>query len=94
MNEVTPELLDEFKERMKLSDDEDGNLIRILKASIEELLDKVGVYDVHTSERFKQLVFNRARYEYNDAAEFFDSNFLTEITSMALSRALEDVVIP
>lgn len=88
MNEITAELLAEFKERMKLSDDEDSNLTRILKASIEDLLDKCGQYDVHASERFKELVFERSRYVYNDALEYFDTNFLTQINTLAISKAI------
>ena len=88
MNEITDELLAEFKERMKLSDDEDANLTRTLKASIEDLIDKCGNYDVHTSERFKELVFERSRYAYNDALEYFNDNFLSQITALALSAAL------
>ena len=85
MNEVTQELIDEFKLRMKLSDDEDGNLERVLKSSIEDLLEKCGEYNVHTSERFKELVFERSRYVYNDALEFFNDNFLSQILSLAIS---------
>lgn len=85
---ITPEILAEFKERMKLSDDEDSNLTRILKASIEDLLDKCGDYDLHTSERFKELVFERSRYAYNDAIEYFDDNFLSQIVTLGLSKAL------
>ena len=89
MNEITVELLAEFKERMKLSDEEDSNLTRILKASIEDLIDKCGQYDVHTSERFKELVFERSRYAYNDALEYFDDNFVSQITTLGLAKALE-----
>ena len=88
MNEITEELLAEFKERMKLSDDEDLNLTRILKASVEDLLDKCGQYDVHASERFKELVFERSRYAYNDVLEYFDTNFLTQINTWAISKAI------
>lgn len=87
MNEVTQELIEEFKLRMKLSDDEDGNLERILKSSIEDLLDKCGEYDVHTSERFKELVFERSRYAYNDALEYFNTNFNSQILSLNISFA-------
>lgn len=87
-NEITEELLAEFKEHMKLSDDEDNNLTRHLKASIEDLLDKCGEYDVHTSERFKELVFDRSRYAYNHAVEYFNENFLSQITTLAISKAL------
>lgn len=87
-NEITVELLAEFKERMKLSDDEDMNLTRMLKASIEDLIDICGDYDVHTSERFKELVFERSRYAYNDALEYFDANFQSQILKLGLSKAL------
>lgn len=93
VNEITTELLTEFKERMKLGDDEDFNLIRILKASIEDLVDKTGLYDVHTSERFKELVFERSRYVYNDALEYFDNNFLTQITTLGVSKALAEIIV-
>lgn len=94
MNEITEELLAEFKERMKLSDDEDSNLTRILKASIEDLIDKCGQYDVHTSERFKELVFERSRYAYNDALEYFNDNFLSQILSLGISKAMSTTSSP
>lgn len=90
-NEITVELLAEFKERMKLDDDEDYNLTRILKASIEDLVDKCGRYDVAASERFKELVFERSRYAYNDALEYFNDNFQSQITTLAISRAVLDL---
>ena len=90
-NEVTTELLVEFKDRMKLGDDENDNLTRILKASIEDLVDKCGDYDVHESERFKELTFERSRYVYNDALEYFNNNFLSQITTLAVSKVLVDL---
>ena len=93
MNEVTPKLLAEFKGYMKLSDDEDSNLTRILKASIEDLIDKCGEYDVHASERFKELVFNRSRYEYDGYSEYFDQNFLTQITTLGIAKALPTITV-
>lgn len=93
MNEITEELLVEFKERMKLGDDEDSNLTRILKESIEDLVDKCGDYDVHKNERFKGLVFNRSRYEYNDFGENFDEKFQTQITTLAVSKALSNLPV-
>lgn len=92
-NEITVELLAEFKGRMRLGDDEDGNLTRILKASIEDLIDKCGEYDVHTSERFKELVFERSRYAYNDAIEYFNDNFLSQIVSLGLAKALSSLTV-
>lgn len=89
-NEITEELLAEFKERMKLSDDEDSNLTRILESSIEDLIVMCGEYDVHVTKRFKTLVFEHARYTYNDALEFFGDNFQSKITELGISKAIEE----
>lgn len=88
MNEITRELLAEFKERMKLGDDEDANLTSILQSGIEYLTSKCGAYDIHTSERFKRLLFNYGRYEYNDAFEYFEDNFLSEILALNIENVL------
>jgi hypothetical protein len=87
-------MLNEFKQRMRFDGDhEDGNLIRILNASVEDLTQKCGKYDVNTNEVFKELVFERSRYVYNDALEFFNANFLTQINSLAMAKALEEIVL-
>lgn len=87
---ITEAILQEFKDRMHLDDDEDGNLRRILKASHADLMRICGDYDIETHEVFKELVFERSRYAYNDALEYFHANFLTSITNLSLSKALED----
>lgn len=89
MDVITQEILVEFKDRMKLGDDEDDNLRRILKASVEDLQDVCGDYDINTSERFKELVFERSRYVYNDALEYFHNNFLTQLNNLNIAKALE-----
>lgn len=90
---ITPEILQEFKDRMHLGDYEDDNLKRILSASNQALIESCGDYDISTHERFKELVFERARYVYNDALEYFINNFLSEINSLAISKALEEIVV-
>lgn len=90
---ITPEILKEFKDRMHLDDGEDGNLLRILKASNEDLVIICGDYDISTNERFKELVFERSRYAYNDALEYFYTNFLTQINNLNLGNALEAIKI-
>lgn len=89
-NEIMQSLLIEFKDRMKLQDDEDSNLSRILTASIDDLHDKCGAYDITESERFKELVFERSRYVYNDALEFFNDNFKSHILDLSLSKELDN----
>lgn len=90
MIQISNEILIEFKERMKLGDDEDDNLIRILKASTEDLQAVCGDYDINTSERFKELVFERSRYVYNDVLEHFSDNFLTQIVNLSIEKAMEE----
>lgn len=88
---ITEEILSEFKERMHLEGDEDANLKRILSTSVKVLLAMCGPYDIQEDEVFKELVFERSRYVYNDAAEYFKKNFLTEINNLAMANALAEL---
>lgn len=70
---------------MKIShDSEDENLKDILSLSVEDIKQKCGDFDVETHDRARELVFERSRYVYNDALEFFNDNFSSQITSLAL----------
>lgn len=90
---ITTEVLKEFKERMRLGNHEDANLTRILSASLRALSRVCGDYDIEQDEEFKELVFERSRYVYNDALEYFNDNFLTEINSLSIDRVLEKMVL-
>jgi hypothetical protein len=91
---ISDELLLEFKDRLHISHaSEDENLKRLLSFSIADLTAKCGDFDLETNEKARELVFERSRYAYNDALEFFDENFLSLITSLGISIALEGVVI-
>ncbi|WP_010278814.1 hypothetical protein [Paenibacillus senegalensis] len=85
---ITPQIVAEFMTRMHLDDEEDGNLERILKASYSDLRRICGDYEI-TDEVFKELVFERSRYAYNDALEYFYTNFLTQLNNLNISKALE-----
>ncbi|EOO30892.1 hypothetical protein IIU_04832 [Bacillus cereus VD133] len=88
---ISNEILQQFKDRMRLGDGEDDNLRRILLASNKSLLRVCGDYDLNTNEEFKELVFERSRYVYNDALEYFDNNFLSPINSLSIDKALEEI---
>ncbi|MGH1324460.1 hypothetical protein [Bacillus pretiosus] len=88
---ISEEILQQFKDRMHLGDDEDDNLRRILFASTKALIKDCGAYDINEDETFKELVFERSRYVYNDALEYFIKNFLTEINSFGIAKALEEI---
>lgn len=90
---ITDDILKEFKERMHLGDEEDGNLRRILSASIVALKKACGDYDIENDEDFKELVYERSRYVYNDALEFFDTNFISRINSLSIGKALDEIVL-
>lgn len=90
MPAITPEIVEEFKLRMHLDDDENGNLERILKASHADLIRICGEYDITKDETFKELVFERARYAYNDALEYFHANFITQINNLMMAKAMEE----
>jgi len=90
---ITPDILLEFKNRMHLGDHEDKNLISILSKSVTALNRACGDYDIKTHEEFRELVFERSRYVYNDALEYFNENFLSQINGLAVSKALEEITL-
>lgn len=90
MNEVTPGLVDELKERLHIShSSEDGNLERLLSSSIAYVNSKCGEVDVYgnsiTDTLARELVIERVRYAYNDSLEFFEDNFLSQIQGLSLA---------
>lgn len=90
--DIAYEILQEFKQRMRLDGyEDDDNLGRILSASNAALIIACGAYDIHTDETFKELVFERSRYVYNDALEYFNTNFLNQINTLAIDKALEAI---
>ena len=84
MFDISDDLLKQFKDKLHiLHDDEDDNLKR-LSFSYEILCEKCGFFDIDNNEQGKSLVFERARYEYNDKLEYFDTNFLGEMSSLLI----------
>lgn len=89
---VTDELLQTFKERMHIfHNGEDDNLKRLLSFSIAFVREKCGEFTVNgdsdIDKRATELAIERARYAYNDALEYFEDNFLSEIISLSLEMA-------
>ncbi|PEJ35312.1 hypothetical protein CN689_06335 [Peribacillus butanolivorans] len=69
---------------------EDDNLKRLLSFSNADLQEKCGKFDIDENERAKELVFERTRYAYNDALEYFNDNFLSQINSLGLSISIKE----
>ncbi|MCG3418971.1 phage gp6-like head-tail connector protein [Oceanobacillus jordanicus] len=67
---------------------EDDNLKRLLSFSLAFVKDKCGDFNIsgetNLDIRAKELVFERTRYAYNDAVEYFDDNFLSDIVGLSL----------
>lgn len=90
---VADELLSEFKARMHIfHDGEDDNLKQLLSFSIAFVESRIGEFDTDKNLRGKELVFERTRYAYNDALEYFEDNFLSEIISLSLESVGDEDV--
>ncbi|PAM92619.1 hypothetical protein B4N84_22260 [Flavobacterium sp. IR1] len=88
---ITPEIIDEFKARMHITHGaEDDNLKRLLSFSYADIQDKCGEFDMSVDGPGKELVFERSRYAYNDAIEYFNDNFLSQINSFAFENLPEE----
>src|SRR5690606_9280821 len=86
---VTDELLQTFKERMHIfHNGEVDNLEHLLSFSVASVREKCGEFTVNgdsdIDKRATELAIERARYAYNDALEYFEDNFLSEIISLSL----------
>ncbi|MGE7766663.1 phage gp6-like head-tail connector protein [Peribacillus sp. NPDC096540] len=79
---------------MHITHNEDSNLKQLLSFSITKIKSSCGEFDIYGEKDIdlmgKELVFERTRYAYNDALEYFDDNFLSQITSLGLSIALKE----
>lgn len=89
MDEITTTIVEEFKNRMHISHGgEDNNLKRLLSYSYAYVESKCGSFnlegDTSLDIRAMELVLERTRYAYNDAVEYFEDNFLSEITSLGV----------
>ncbi|NIK11189.1 hypothetical protein FHR85_000562 [Alkalibacillus almallahensis] len=90
MEQITDDVLKQFKDRMRITHSaEDDNLKRLLSFSISAIRSSCGPFDINGTEemdqRAKELVFERTRYAYNDAVEYFEDNFLSDLTSLGIS---------
>lgn len=93
MANVTVELLQEFKDRLHISHkSEDSHLKRLLSYSFADISEKCGSFPLDTDNQGKELVLERSRYAYNDALEYFNENYLSQINSFALGNLSVEVL--
>lgn len=89
---VTDDLLKEFKGRNHITHSfEDSDLKRLLSYSIAYVESRCGSFDVDGEEQHDisstELVLERTRYAYNEALEYFEDNFLSEITALSIIKS-------
>ncbi|WP_432352664.1 head-tail connector protein [Sporosarcina sp. A2] len=89
---ITSIVLEQFKARMRIThNSEDSNLQELLSFSVAYITAKCGAFDFE-NEQAKELVFERTRFAYNDALEYFEDSFRSEIHSLGIEMALKAVV--
>lgn len=88
MNEV----LEELKERLRILDnDEDVLLNNILLQGQEELNTLAGVeLNFEEKGQARTLLFEYCRYVYNNATEYFEENFASQILRLQLDVAVKE----
>lgn len=88
---VTEENVNEFKARMRVyHDHEDNRLKSMLDNSYAFLANKCGDFSMDAPNEGKELVFERTRYVYHDAVEYFDENYQSMVMNFML-RNLEEL---
>lgn len=90
MTDTTPsqdfatEKLDSFKNRMHITTTDDGEMTRLaemLESSYVAVIRLIGSPDASDPE-VKDLIFERARYIYNDALDEFLTNYELDIRNL------------
>lgn len=82
---ITEEHVKKFKSKMNIYHSrKDSEIKDILESSYLFIKDKCGDFSMDEYSLGVDLVYNRARYSYNEALEFFDENFMSMVTQFAL----------
>ena len=84
---ITSKEVELIKNRLKIFHTyEDVHLKQLLEQAYASIVIQCGYFDIQESEQGAELVFERVRYAYNDALEYFDENFETMITQFSLEN--------
>ncbi|EGQ0314116.1 phage gp6-like head-tail connector protein [Staphylococcus pseudintermedius] len=87
---ITQNHVNEMKRRLKIFHTfEDEHIKDLIKQSYADIERRCQSFDIDNNEVGKELVYERVRYAYNDSLEYFNENFLSQITSFALSNMKE-----
>ncbi|MEB7433340.1 phage head-tail adapter protein [Bacillus sp. JR_15] len=87
MENITDDLLSEFKDYTKISHDtEDEYLKNLLKKSYSNLVSRFGEFNIYEDLEGQDLVFARSRYAYEDLLEYFNDNYQDDLISFGLNN--------
>ncbi|MFU0768947.1 phage head-tail adapter protein [Staphylococcus pasteuri] len=87
MENITDDLLSEFKDYTKISHDtEDEYLKNLLKKSYSNLVSRFGEFNIYENLEGQDLVFARSRYAYEDLLEYFNDNYQDDLISFGLNN--------
>lgn len=89
---VTDNLIEEFKNRNHITHSfEDGTIEKMLSFSMQYVRTRCGDFEIDSEEDedmlATELVLERTRYAYNEALEYFEDNFLSEITALGIMKS-------
>lgn len=94
---MAQDMLAAFKANMHITNSaEDANLQDLLNRSAAAISRMTGAPDALALDATRELVLERARYAYNEALEYFNDNFLSEIlgAQLEVTLASEPEVMP
>lgn len=84
---VTDQNLQEFKAKMNIyHSHKDADLKNKLESSYLFIKGKCGDFTLDTPNPGLELVYNRARYDYYDSLEYFDSQFMSMVMNFSLQN--------
>lgn len=87
---ITNDHVNIAKQRLKIFHTfEDEHIKQLLNESYEDIKSRCQEFDMDDNYQGATLVYERTRYAYNDALEYFHDNFLGPITSFALDNMEE-----
>lgn len=85
-------MLQEVKDYLKITwDDEDATLTSIIQRGQAYLNDLTGTELDFSDGQAKSLLLDYCRYMYNNASEYFESNFQNEILRLQLKVAADEL---
>nr|DAF59944.1 MAG TPA: Head Tail Connector Protein [Siphoviridae sp. ctGz830] len=86
-------MLEEIKNYLNITwedEDIDNKLKSLIEQSKQSIKNLMGAdIDFTKNLEMKELLFNRVRYAYNNAIEYFESNFAHEILRLQLQEGVK-----